>query len=150
MTVNGNSGKSGLDRDTKLIIGMVVAAIVVTGIVVAVMVGTVLGTQILHNGAEIRQLATRIADERDDLLASVRVEIGALRSELAAQVGPSHIEEVRRHYRHLNDRMYNMEHELSEVVRSVAGLRSDTSTARNLQERLQNIERMLEQLKRNP
>lgn len=108
------------------------------------MVGTVLGSQILHNGAEIRNLATRVDDARDDFHASVRAEIQALRSELAARVGPGHVDEMRRDHRRLHERMHNLEHELSEVDQSMRGLRSDIATTQSLNEHLQDIQKQLE------
>ena len=126
MGTNGNPARttSGMSGETKLIVGMIVAAIVATGIVVTIVVGTVLGSRILHNGTQIQNLATRIADEQDDLYASVRSEIQALRSELAARVGPGHVDEMQRDHRRLEDRMHNLEHELSKVDQSVRGLLS--------------------------
>ena len=139
----------GMSSDTKLILGTVIAAIVATGIVVAVVVGTVLGSQIVHNGMHVRELAKRIAEHRDHSHAGLRTEIRALRSELAAGVGPDLVDEMRRDHRRLHDRMHNVEHELSEVDRSVKGLRPDTSTTRTLNERLQHIEDELEKVNRN-
>lgn len=138
--------RSGMSNETKLILGMVIAAIVATGIVIAVVVGTVLGTQILHNGTQIRNLATRIADEQDDRYASVHTQIQVLRSELAAGVSPDLVDKVRRDHRRLHDRLHNIERELSDVYRSVRGLRSGTATTQRLNHQLQNIGTKLEQL----
>ena len=54
-----------MSNDTKFILGTVIAAIVATGIVVAVVVGTVLGSQIVHNGMQVRELAKGIAEHRE-------------------------------------------------------------------------------------
>ena len=143
---SGSATRNGMSSETRLILGMVIAAIVATGTVVAVVVGTVLGSQILHNGTQIRNLATRIDNARDASYADVRKEIQALRSELAARVGPGHVDEMRRDHRRLHDRMHNIEHELSEVDQSLEGLRSDSATTQPLNHRLQTIESKLEQL----
>ena len=136
---SADTTKTGMSSDTKLVLGMVIAAIVATGVVVAVVVGTVLGSQILYNGTEIRSLAIRIDEARDDFHASVRAEIQALRSELAARVGPGHVDEMRRDHRRLHERMHNLEHELSEVDQSVRGLHSDIPTMQSLNKYLQDI-----------
>ncbi len=138
-----------LSSDTKWILGIVIAVIVAQGVVVGVVVGTVLGSQILHNGTEIRRLATRIAEPRSDFCERVHAQIQALRSEIAAGVGPDLVDEVRRDHRRLHDRMHNIERELSDVDRSVRGLRSGTTTTQRLDERLQNIENKLEGLTRS-
>ncbi len=145
MGTNGNpeSTTSGMSNDTKLI----VAAIVATGIGVAVL-GTVLGSQILHNGTEIRTLRKRITDEQH-LYAKVRTEIQALRSELAAGVGPS-VDEMRQAHVWLENRMHDLEHRLSQVGHSVEGLKpSDAATTHLLNERMQDIENELEEVNRN-
>ena len=138
-----------MSNDAKFILGTVIAAIVATGIVVAVVVGTVLGSQIVHNGMQVRELAKGIAEHRDHFHAGVRTEIQALRSQLAAGVGPDLVDEVRRDHRRLYDRMHNLEQELSEVGQSVRGLRHDTSTTRTLKERLMDIQNELEKVNRN-
>ena len=137
-----------MSNDAKLLLGMVIA----TGIA-TVVVGTVLGSQIVHNGMQVRELAKGIAEHRDHFHAGVRTEIQALRSELAAGVGPGIgpdlVDEVRRDHRRLHDRMHNIERELSEVDQSVRGLRLDTSTTRSLNERLKDIQNELQKVNRN-
>lgn len=128
--------------------GMVVVAIVATGIVVAIVVGTVMGTQILHNGTQIQQLATHVADEHHHY-AGLLAEIQALRSELAARVGPGHIHEIQQDHRRLDDRMHNIEHELSRIDRSVKGLPTNAPATRESLDRLRKIEDTLEQVNRH-
>ena len=134
------SPDTGLSKDTMLI----VAAIAITGIVVAV-IGTVLGNQIVHKSTEFRHLAARIDEQRDALCASVVAEIQALRDELAAGGDADVVDQVGM-LRRLDERLHNIEHELSEVEQSVVGLRSDTAKTQPLSQRLQSIHDELEKM----
>jgi len=137
-----------MSSDTRLIIGMVVAVIVAMGVVVAVVLGTVLSSQILHNGTQVRDLATRIDDHRD-VHASIHTAIQALRGELAARGDAGLVDEMRRDHRRLHDRMHNIENELSDVDQSIRRLRSDDAATQALNERLQSIQNELERMNRN-
>lgn len=90
-----DSTGTGMSSDTKLIISMVIAVIVATGVVAAVVLGTVLSSQILHNGTQVRDLATRIDDHRD-VHASIHTAIEVLRGELAARGDAGLVDEMRR------------------------------------------------------
>lgn len=148
MGTNGNPvhpapTTSGMSDDTKFII----ASIAVTGIGVVV-VGTVLGSQILHNGTRIQTLSKRISDEQH-LYAKMRTEVQALRSELAAGVGPS-VDEMRQVHVWMEDRMHDLEGWLSRVDHSVEELHSfDAATTYLLNQRMRDIENELEKMNRN-
>ena len=127
MGTNGNpvSTTSGMSNDTKLI----VAAIVATGIGVAVL-GTVLGSQILHNGTEIRTLRKRITDEQHLYVEGLK----------PLDAATTHL---------LNERMRDIENELEKMNGNLQNRDgADAATTRPLSEQVTAIQNALEEVHR--